>query len=44
MKTVKVIIDIDEGKLKVRAQNDEVKFNIFEVLKPSNKFEHLSCE
>ena len=29
MKTIRVFIDIDEGKLKVRAQNDEETFNIF---------------
>ena len=32
MKTVIIIIDVDEGKLKVRAQNDEVTFNLLEGL------------
>jgi len=30
MKTAKVIIDVDDGKLKVRVQDDEVNFNVFE--------------
>jgi len=29
MKVARIIIDADEGKQKVRAQNDEVTFNIF---------------
>ncbi|XP_017431942.1 uncharacterized protein LOC108339316 [Vigna angularis] len=29
----KVIIDIDNGKLKVRVQDDEVNFNVFEAMK-----------
>jgi len=29
MKTARVTIDVDEGKMKVRAQDDEVTFNIF---------------
>jgi len=32
MKTAKVIIDIDDGKLKVRVQDDEVNFNVFEAM------------
>nr|KYP33667.1 Retrovirus-related Pol polyprotein from transposon 17.6 [Cajanus cajan] len=38
MKTAKVIIDVDDGKLKVRVQDDEVNFNVFEAMKhPSDK-------
>ena len=29
MKMAKVIIDVDDGKLKVRVQDDEVNFNVF---------------
>jgi len=29
MKTARIIIDVDKGKLKVRAQYDKVTFNIF---------------
>jgi len=36
MKIDKVIINVDEGKLKVRAQDYEVNFNVFEVLQHSN--------
>nr|KYP43990.1 hypothetical protein KK1_034512 [Cajanus cajan] len=36
MKTAKVIIDVDDGKLKVRVHGDEVNFNIFEVMKHPN--------
>ncbi|XP_020232598.1 uncharacterized protein LOC109812941 [Cajanus cajan] len=36
MKTAKVIIDVDDGKLKVRVQGDEVNFNIFEAMKHPN--------
>jgi len=36
MKTVGVVIDINEVKLKVRAQNDEVTFDIFYGLEISN--------
>jgi len=39
MKTIRAVIDIDEGKLKVRAQNDEETFNIF-GLKISNTREN----
>jgi len=35
MKTVRIIIYVDEGKLKVRAQDDEVTFNLFNDLKSS---------
>jgi len=37
MKTTKVIIDIDNGKLKVRVQDDEVNFDMFEALKYPTK-------
>jgi len=30
-KTTKIIIDVDEGKLKVRVKDDEVNFNVFEA-------------
>nr|KYP44895.1 hypothetical protein KK1_033575 [Cajanus cajan] len=33
MKTAKVIIDVDDGNLKVRVQDDEVNFNVFEAMK-----------
>jgi len=36
MKNDRVIIDVNEGKIKVRAQDDEVTFNVFEGLKHSN--------
>jgi len=36
MKT-RVMIDIDDGILKVSAQNDETTFNVFQSLQPSNK-------
>jgi len=36
IKTSRIIIDVDEGKLKVRAQDDEVTFNLFYGLKHSN--------
>ncbi|XP_019435112.1 PREDICTED: uncharacterized protein LOC109341625 [Lupinus angustifolius] len=32
MKTARVIIDVDDGKLKVRVQDDEVNFNVFEAM------------
>jgi len=31
MKTVRIIIDVDERMLKVRALDDEVTFNIFDI-------------
>jgi len=40
MKIPRVVIDIDEGKLKVRAQNDEVTFNVFDGLNISNVGEY----
>jgi len=30
MKMSKVIIDVDEGKLKVRVQDEEINFNVFD--------------
>ncbi|XP_058756996.1 uncharacterized protein LOC131630229 [Vicia villosa] len=38
MKTARMIIDIDEGLMKVRVQDEEVKFNLFKAKKhPKNK-------
>jgi len=36
MKIARVIVDVDKGKLKVRAQDDEVTFNVFYGLKHYN--------
>jgi len=36
MKTAKVIIDVDKGKLKVCAQDEEVRFDVFEAMKHSS--------
>jgi len=36
MKTTKVIIDVDKGRLKVCIQDEEVSFNVFEEMKYSN--------
>ena len=36
MKTAKVIIDVDKGKLKVCAQDEEVSFDVFEAMKHSS--------
>lgn len=33
---VKVIINVDNGKLKVRVQDEEVIFNVFEAIKHPN--------
>jgi len=33
MKTAKVIIDVDKGKLKVCAQDEKVSFDVFEAMK-----------
>jgi len=33
MKTVKVVIDVDKGKLKVCVDNEEVSFNVFEAVR-----------
>jgi len=32
MKTSKVLIDVDNGNLKVRVQDEEVTFNVFEAM------------
>jgi len=38
MKTAKVIINVDKGKLKVCVENEEVSFNVFEAMKhPKDK-------
>ncbi|XP_029130247.1 uncharacterized protein LOC109813542 [Cajanus cajan] len=45
MKTAKVIIDVDDGKLKVRLQDDEVNFNIFEAMKhPNDKKDYFRVD
>jgi len=36
MKTAKVIIDVDKGRLKVCVQDEEVSFNVFEAMKYLN--------
>jgi len=36
MKTTKVIIDVDKGKLKVCVENEEVSVNVFEAMKLPN--------
>jgi len=36
LKTAKVIIDVDKGKLKVCVENEEVSFNVFEAMKHPN--------
>jgi len=36
MKTAKLIIDVDKGRLKVCDQDEEVSFNVFEATKYSN--------
>ncbi|XP_020205131.1 uncharacterized protein LOC109790396 [Cajanus cajan] len=36
MKAAKVIIDVDDGKLKVRVQDEEVNFNVFEAMQYPN--------
>ncbi|XP_068498518.1 uncharacterized protein [Phaseolus vulgaris] len=41
MKTAKVIIDVDNGKLKVCVLDEEVSFNVFEAKKYSN--DHKEC-
>ena len=33
MKTTRMMIDIDDGLMKVRVQDEEVSFNLFEVLR-----------
>ena len=42
MKTSKMMIDVDDGKLTVRVQGDEVQFNVFEAMKhPKDKGEYF---
>jgi len=36
MKTTKIIIDVDKGKLKMCVENEEVSFNVFEAMKHPN--------
>jgi len=36
MKTVRIIVDVDKGELQLRAQNEEVTFNLFYGLKIFN--------
>jgi hypothetical protein len=33
MKTARVIINLDNGQLKVRVEDDEVKFDVLEAMK-----------
>ena len=33
MKTARVIIDVDNGQLKVRVEDNEVKFDVLEAMK-----------
>ncbi|XP_019433481.1 PREDICTED: uncharacterized protein LOC109340284 [Lupinus angustifolius] len=40
MKTARVNIDVDEGKLKVGGQDDEVNFNVFEAMHPPKDKQH----
>ncbi|XP_019434087.1 PREDICTED: uncharacterized protein LOC109340803 [Lupinus angustifolius] len=40
MKTARVNIDVDEGKLKFRGQDDEVNFNVFEAIHPPKDKQH----
>ena len=40
MKTVKIMIDVDDEKLTVRVQSEEVQFNVFKAMKhPKDKGE-----
>ena len=40
MKTSKIMIDVEDGKLTIRVQGDEVQFNVFEAMKhPKDKGE-----
>jgi hypothetical protein len=36
MKTARMMIDIDDGIMKVRVQDEEVSFNLWEAMKHSN--------
>ncbi|XP_019455041.1 PREDICTED: uncharacterized protein LOC109356161 [Lupinus angustifolius] len=40
MKTVRVIIDVDDGKLKVRVEDQEVNFNVFEAMQHPRDKQH----
>ncbi|XP_019435886.1 PREDICTED: uncharacterized protein LOC109342340 [Lupinus angustifolius] len=40
IKTTRVIIDMDDGKLKLRLQNQEVNFNIFEAMQHPKDKQH----
>jgi len=42
METARIIIDVDEGELQVRVQDDEVTFNPFNGLKNSNAWKEYS--
>jgi len=45
MKTAKVIIDVDKGKLKVCAQDEQVSFDVFEAMKhPSGAKEYFRVD
>ena len=45
MKTTKVIIGVDKGKLKVCVENEEVSFNVFEAMKhPNDKKDCFSLD
>ncbi|XP_019435443.1 PREDICTED: uncharacterized protein LOC109341924, partial [Lupinus angustifolius] len=45
MKTARVMIDVGAGKLKVRVQDDEVNFNVFEALQyPKDKGQCFSID
>jgi len=41
IKTAKIMIDVDEGKLKVRVQDEEVSFGVFEAMK--HPIDHNDC-
>ncbi|XP_019431588.1 PREDICTED: uncharacterized protein LOC109338740 [Lupinus angustifolius] len=40
MKTARVIIDVDDGKLKVRVEDQDVNFNVFEAMKHLKDKQH----
>ncbi|XP_019434536.1 PREDICTED: uncharacterized protein LOC109341151 [Lupinus angustifolius] len=40
MKTAQVIIDVDDGKLKVRVQDQELNFNVFETMQHPKDKQH----
>ncbi|XP_014511685.1 uncharacterized protein LOC106770385 [Vigna radiata var. radiata] len=41
MKTVRIVIDVENGKLKVRVQNEEVDFDVFQAM--SHPKDDKSC-